>query len=336
MPVGTAGVVKGVSPGEVRRSGARLILANTYHLMLRPGTERVRRLGGLHRFCGWEGPILTDSGGFQVFSLSARTRTDDDGVVFRSHLDGRLMRLTPESCIQAQEDLGSDLMMVLDECTGSPSDRRQAALAMRRSLAWGERSLAARRGPAAVFGIIHGGTFDDLRQESVEKTTALSYDGFAIGGVSVGEAREEVARTVAFTAPRLPADRPRYLMGMGSPADLLEMTGRGMDLFDCVMPTRNARNGTLFVRGGRLNLRNSAYQEDPRPVEEDCPCPGCRTYSRAYLRHLLMINEIYGLRLNTLHNLTHYQRLMAGIREAIRTDAWSAFRKAYLTAEPAS
>jgi len=334
MPVGTAGAVKAVSPGELREAGASMILANTYHLLLRPGTPVVRRLGGLHRFGGWSGPILTDSGGFQVFSLAALTRIDDEGVVFRSHLDGDLIHLTPEASIQAQEELGSDVMMVLDECTGSPGDRKAAATAVERSLAWAHRCLEARRGAGALFGIVQGGTFEDLRRESAERTAALPFDGLAVGGVSVGESREEISRVVAATAPWLPADRPRYLMGMGTPEDLLEMVGHGIDLFDCVMPTRNARNGTLFVRGGRLNLRNSAYREDARPVEADCPCPACRDHSRAFLRHLLLSNEIYGHRLNTLHNLTHYLRLMEGIRTAIKAGTLESFRQGYRAVPP--
>jgi queuine tRNA-ribosyltransferase len=334
MPVGTLGAVKAVSPGELREAGAAMILANTYHLLLRPGTPAVRRLGGLHRFGGWSGPILTDSGGFQVFSLAALTRIDDEGVVFRSHLDGDLIHLTPEASIRAQEDLGSDVMMVLDECTGSPGDREAAATAMERSLAWAPRCLEARRGTGALFGIVQGGTFEDLRRESAERTAALPFDGLAVGGVSVGESREEISRVVAATAPWLPADRPRYLMGMGTPEDLLEMVGHGIDLFDCVMPTRNARNGTLFVRGGRLNLRNSAYREDERPLEADCPCPACRDHSRAFLRHLLLSNEIYGHRLNTLHNLTHYLRLMEGIRTAIKAGTLDSFRRDYRAVPP--
>ncbi len=334
MPVGTAATVKAVSPQELRDAGAAVILCNTYHLLVRPGPDTVARLGGLHRFSGWDGPILTDSGGFQVFSLAALTRVTDAGVTFRSHVDGAAMELTPEGSIQAQEALGSDIMMAFDECTGCPAEREAAARAMARSAAWGRRSLAARRGPGALFGIVQGGIFEDLRRESAALTVSEPFDGFAIGGVSVGEAREEVSRIVSLTAPLLPAHRPRYLMGMGTPQDLLEMVARGVDLFDCVMPTRNARNGTLFVRGGRLNLRNSAYREDPRPPEEDCPCPACRHHSRAYLRHLLQCNEIYGLRLNTLHNLTHYLRLMAGARRAILEGRFPAFQAAYLEAPP--
>lgn len=334
MPVGTAGAVKGVSPAEVRATGATMILANTYHLVLRPGTETIRRLGGLHRFSGWSGPILTDSGGYQVFSLATRMRIDDDGVSFRSHLDGSPVYLTPESSVQAQEDLGSDVIMALDECTGQPGDRDAAARAMARSLAWGERSFSARQGPAALFGIVQGGLFDDLRRESAEGTASVPFDGIAIGGVSVGEVREDVSRIVATTAPLLPADRPRYLMGMGTPHDLLEMVSYGVDLFDCVMPTRNARNGTLFVTGGRLQIKNSAHRDDPGPVEDTCPCPACSCHSRAYLRHLFLAGEIYGLRLNTLHNLIHYQRLMAGARVAIRRREFAAFRAAYERGEP--
>jgi queuine tRNA-ribosyltransferase len=332
MPVGTAATVKAASPEEVAAAGARIILANTYHLMLRPGTPAVHRLGGLHRFSGWSGPILTDSGGYQVFSLAARTRVSEQGVTFRSHIDGSALELTPESSIAAQEDLGADIMMAFDECTGAPGDREAARQAMERSVRWARRSLAARRGPAALFGIVQGGVFGDLRRASVEQTCAGAFDGYAIGGVSVGEARPQVSEVVAETAPLLPADRPRYLMGMGTPHDLLEMVGHGVDMFDCVMPTRNARNGTLFVAGGRLNLRNAVHAADPRPVEADCPCPACRLHSRAYLRHLLLCGEIYGLRLNTLHNLTHYQRLMAGMREAIAAGRFPEFAAAYRAA----
>jgi queuine tRNA-ribosyltransferase len=334
MPVGTAGAVKAVSPQELREAGASMILANTYHLLVRPGTPVVQRLGGLHRFSGWSGPILTDSGGFQVFSLAALTRIDEGGVTFRSHLDGRLLHLTPESSIRAQGELGSDVLMALDECTGAPGEREAAAAAMERSLAWGGRCLAAHDATGALFGIVQGGTFEDLRRESAERTAAMPFDGLAIGGVSVGEERDNVSRIVATTAPHLPLERPRYLMGMGSPEDLLEMVGHGIDLFDCVMPTRNARNGTLFVRGGRLNLRNSIYREDERPPEEDCPCPACRQHSRAFLRHLLLCNEIYGLRLNTIHNLTHYLRLMEEIRRAIADGNLESFRSSYLSDEP--
>ncbi|MFQ5768470.1 MAG: tRNA guanosine(34) transglycosylase Tgt [Acidobacteriota bacterium] len=329
MPVGTAGTVKAVSPVEVRQSGAAVILANTYHLMLRPGSALISRLGGLHRFCGWEGPILTDSGGFQVFSMASLTRMDEEGVILRSHLDGSRVRLTAAGCIRIQEELGSDIMMVLDHCTGRPEDRKESRAAMERTLRWAVLGLEARRGGAALFGIVQGGLFPDLREESLERTASLPFDGLAIGGVSVGENSEERTRVVSLLGPRLPCNRPRYLMGMGSPADLLEMVGYGMDLFDCVMPTRNARNGTLFVAGGRLQIRNAMFKEDARPIEEDCPCPACRRYSRAYLRHLQISRELYGLRLNTLHNLTHYQRLMAHIRQAIRQGGLAEFRAAY-------
>lgn len=334
MPVGTAGAVKTVSPAEVAATGAGMILANTYHLILRPGTGVVRRLGGLHRFSGWRGPILTDSGGYQVFSLAAGMRINDDGVVFRSHLDGSQVSLTPESSVHAQEELGSDVIMALDECTGQPGERDAAARAMQRSLAWGERSLAARRGPAALFGIVQGGLFDDLRRESAERTMEAPFDGIAIGGVSVGEGREDISRIVSSTASLLDPARPRYLMGMGTPHDLLEMMSYGVDLFDCVMPTRNARRGTLFVTGGRLQIKNSAFREDGGPIEVGCPCPACTLHSRAYLRHLFQASEIYGLRLNTLHNLTHYQRLMVGARKAIAAGAFASFRAAYESGMP--
>jgi queuine tRNA-ribosyltransferase len=333
MPVGTAAAVKTASPQEVRETGAGLILANTYHLMLRPGTSSVRRLGGLHEFSGWPGPILTDSGGFQVFSLAALGKITDEGVTFRSHVDGSRLELTPESSINAQEELGSDIMMAFDECTGKPGDRDAAEAAMHRSHHWARRSLEARRGAGALFGIVQGGVFHDLRGQSAREICSLPFDGFAIGGVSVGEGRDEISGVVAATAPLLPADRPRYLMGMGAPDDLLEMVGYGIDMFDCVMPTRNARNGTLFVAGGRLNLRNHAFREDSRPVEEGCPCPACHSHSRAYLRHLLVTREIYGLRLNTLHNLTHYQRLMSGVRDAIRGGDLPSYVAAYRNGE---
>jgi queuine tRNA-ribosyltransferase len=333
MPVGTAAAVKTVSPREVRETGASIILANTYHLLLRPGTSTIQRLGGLHRFSAWDGPILTDSGGFQVFSLAALGKISAEGVTFRSHIDGSRLDMTPESSIHAQEALGSDIMMAFDDCTGQPGDRDAAQVAMLRSVDWARRSLEARRQEGALFGIVQGGVFHDLREQSARETCAMPFDGFAIGGVSVGEGRDEISNVVQATAPLLPADRPRYLMGMGAPDDLLEMVGHGIDMFDCVMPTRNARNGTLFVPGGRLNLRNQVHREDARPVEEGCPCPACRTHCRAYLRHLLVSREIYGLRLNTLHNLTHYQRLMSGIRDAIRAGALPAFTAAYRAGE---
>jgi len=334
MPVGTAGVVKSLTPQDVQQCGAEILLSNTYHLYLRPGHELIRELGGLHEFMRWPGPILTDSGGFQVFSLSSLRDINDDGVTFRSHIDGSSHLLTPEKSMEIQSALGSDIAMVLDECPALPSDRAAIEQAVDRTTLWARRSLDAYAGPGAAFGIVQGGTFEDLRRESAERTASLPFDGLAVGGVSVGESREEISRVVAATAPWLPADRPRYLMGMGTPDDLLEMVGHGIDLFDCVMPTRNARNGTLFVRGGRLNLRNSAYREDDRPLEADCPCPACRDHSRAFLRHLLVSNEIYGHRLNTLHNLTHYLRLMEGIRTAIKAGTLESFRQDYRAVPP--
>ena len=328
MPVGSLGVVKTVSPEELRATGTEMMLANAYHLHLAPGGEALRRRGGLHAFAGWDGPILTDSGGFQVFSLAALRRISDDGVTFRSHRDGAEVTLTPESSIAVQEDIGATIMMAFDDCTAEPGDRDAAASALARTLAWAERSLAARRGPAALFGIVQGGVFEDLRRASVDRLRALPFDGYAIGGVSVGEDRGAIERVVAGVAPLLPDAQPRYLMGMGTPDDLLDMIGLGIDLFDCVLPSRNARNGSLFVPGGRLNIRNAAHRDAEAPVEEGCPCPLCRRYTRAFLRHLFQVREVLGLRLATLHNLTHYQRLMRDARAAIAAGRFAEFRAA--------
>ena len=326
MPVGSLGVVKSVSPEELRATGTAMMLANAYHLYIAPGGAALRRSGGLNAFAGWDGPILTDSGGFQVFSLAALRRITDDGVTFRSHRDGASITLTPESSIAVQEEIGATVMMAFDDCTAAPEDRDAAARSLTRTLDWAARSLAARTGPAALFGIVQGGTFEDLRREAVDRLLALPFDGYAIGGVSVGEDRAAVGRVVASTAPLLPAERPRYLMGMGTPDDLLEMIGHGVDLFDCVLPSRNARNGSLFVPGGRLNIRNAVHRDADEPVEEGCPCPLCRRYTRAFLRHLFQVREVLGLRLATLHNVTHYQRLMQGARAAIAAGEFAAFR----------
>jgi queuine tRNA-ribosyltransferase len=326
MPVGTGGSVKGLLPEEVRDLGASLVLANTYHLHLRPGEEVVRRLGGLHAFTGWEGPILTDSGGYQVFSMASLRTIDDEGVSFRSHVDGSARRLTPESSVSIQEALGSDLMMAFDECASDPRDRALVERAVERTARWAERSLAARgEKGVALLGIVQGGTFDDLRLRSLEQITSLPFDAFAIGGVSVGEGTEEIRRVVALQGPGLPADRPRYLMGVGTPDDLVECVARGVDLFDCVMPTRHARTGQLFVRGGRLNIKNARYREDPEPIDGSCSCPVCRRFSRGYLRHLFVTGEILGPRLNTIHNLYHYLDLMARMRHALEEGSFAAF-----------
>jgi queuine tRNA-ribosyltransferase len=326
MPVGTRGAVRGVRPEEVAASGAQMILANTYHLYLRPGAEAVRELGGLHRFMSWDGPILTDSGGYQVYSLAQMRKLEDDAVVFRSHLDGALHRFTPEDSLAAQAALGSDVAMVLDECPALPAIRHELEEAVERTRRWAARSRAAWRGPGALFGIVQGGTDEGLREKSARDIVALGFEGYAIGGVSVGEARDQMRRVAALTAPLLPEERPRYLMGVGTPEDILEAASAGVDLFDCVLPTRNARNGMLFTRRGRMNIQREEYRLDPRPPEEDCLCPTCRRYSRAYLRHLYQAGEMLAGILNTLHNLHFYQALMRDIRAAIDAGRLEALR----------
>jgi queuine tRNA-ribosyltransferase len=323
MPVGTYGAVKAMTPGEVRATGAGIILGNTYHLYLRPGHEVVRRLGGLHRFMGWSGAILTDSGGFQVFSLAALAKVAEAGVEFRSHLDGSTHMLTPELSVAIQEALGSDIMMALDICPPWPASKDDVAGAVERTLRWAGRCLEGRRGDGALFGIVQGGIHDDLRARSAESTAAMPFEGIALGGVSVGEPREEIDRVVAFTAPMLPADRPRYLMGVGTPGDLVTAIGAGMDMFDCVIPTRNARNGTLFTWSGLIHIKRAEYTDDPGPLDPECACECCRLYSRAYLRHLFMTREILSMRLNTLHNIFFYQDLMRRARQAIMSGRYA-------------
>jgi queuine tRNA-ribosyltransferase len=333
MPVGTAGTVKAVTPGELRACGATIVLANTYHLSLRPGHELVRALGGLHPFMNWPAPILTDSGGFQVFSLAGLRRVDDEGVSFRSHLDGSPHRLTPESSMEIQAALGSDVAMALDECPPLPAPREAVAAAVARTTLWARRSRDAYRGPGALFGIVQGGPYEDLRAASTRDLLALDFAGFAIGGVSVGEPPAAIARVARTTSDLLPEDRPRYLMGVGRPEDLVEGVGAGVDLFDCVMPTRNARNGQLFTSHGKVNIKNEVHKRDPRPLDSACPCETCRGYSRAYLRHLFLAREILAARLNTIHNLTYYLGLMQGLREAIAEGRFEAFRAAFLARE---
>ncbi len=331
MPVGTAGTVKGLHPDEVRDLGAEIVLANTYHLHVRPGERVVRALGGLHAFSGWEGLILTDSGGYQVFSLADLRSLDDEGVTFRDHVDGSPRRLTPAVSIGIQQTLGADIMMALDDCTGRPDDRAEAERAMRRTLAWLEPNLEARTDPeAALFGIVQGGVFDDLREESLERTAALPFDGIALGGVSVGESRDEIRRVIARFGPRLPADRPRYLMGIGLPEDLLDAVAAGFDMFDCVVPTRHGRNAQLFTRDGRINIRNARHREDRGPIDADCACPVCRRFSRGFLRHLYVSGEMLGPRLGTVHNLWFYLQLMRDIRQAISERRFDAFRAGFL------
>ncbi len=328
MPVGTQATIKGLLPEEVAGLGARIILANTYHLMIRPGVDTVRGLGGLHNFMGWPGPILTDSGGFQVFSLSGLRNLDEDGVSFRSHLDGALLRMTPESVVRAQEDLGSDLMMMLDECPPPGSARGYLESSLQRDARWAGRALAARSEKGgALLGIVQGGVYSDLRSMSVELLSSLDMDGYALGGLSVGEPKERMMEVIEQTVPQLPAHKPVYLMGVGEPADLVRCAGLGVDLFDCVLPTRMARNGTLLTAHGRLNLKNSRYKDDPSPIEEGCACYTCRRFSRAYLRHLFNARELLAYRLNTIHNLHYILTLMAGLRRAIAENRYQSFAR---------
>ncbi|MHB1293484.1 MAG: tRNA guanosine(34) transglycosylase Tgt [Anaerolineae bacterium] len=329
-PVGTQATVKTLTPDELHALGAPMILSNTYHLYMRPGAELIERLGGLHAFMRWDGAILTDSGGFQVFSLKGLRKVDDQGVTFRSHIDGSEHRFTPELVVRTQEQLGSDIAMVLDECA-EPHDRAYNEQALRRTHLWAERCLEAHtRADQALFGIVQGGIFEDLRAESARVLSAMDLPGYAIGGLSVGESKEDMHRILDAVTPLLPRTKPRYLMGVGSPEDLLEGVARGIDIFDCVLPTRLARNGAVFTPAGRLNLRNAANREDQHPIQEDCGCYTCRNYDRAYLRHLVMSEEILGLRLNTIHNLHFLLQLMRDIRRALLEGRFSAFRATFL------
>ena len=327
MPVGTYGAVKAMSPAELVEIGAQVVLGNTFHLWLRPGLEVIAAHKGLHRFMGWAGPILTDSGGFQVWSLGELRRISEEGVAFQSPINGDKLFLTPEESMRIQRVLDSDIAMVFDECTAFPSTKASAAESMRLSLRWAKRSKAAHAGNAnALFGIVQGGMHEDLRDESRAGLEEIGFDGYAIGGLSVGEPKEDMLRVLEHTAPKLPAGRPRYLMGVGTPEDLVEAVSRGIDMFDCVMPTRNARNGWLFTRFGDVRIKNAAHRADTRPIDETCGCHGCRNFSRGYLHHLHRTNEILGARLNTIHNLFYYQALMRGMREAIAAGAFAAFR----------
>jgi queuine tRNA-ribosyltransferase len=333
MPVGTQATVKTLAPWDLTAAGARIVLANTYHLYLRPGADVVAELGGLHQFMGWDAPILTDSGGYQVFSLADRRRIDDDGVVFRSHIDGSEHRFTPASVMRTQELLGADIVMALDECTAYPCDHDYARRAMERTHRWAEACLAAKTRPdQALFGITQGGMYEDLRRESARFIAGLDTPGIAVGGLSVGEPKDVMWRMLVVTMPHLPANKPRYLMGVGSPEDLVEGVAHGVDLFDCVLPTRIARNGALLTETGRLNIRNAAYERDPRPIEEDCDCSTCQHFSRAYLRHLFKAQEILGLHLATVHNVRFLVRLMERMRAAILAGEFAAFRQAFLAA----
>jgi queuine tRNA-ribosyltransferase len=329
MPVGTAGTVKALGPDDIAATDSRIILGNTYHLMLRPGHEVIQRLDGLHRFMAWPGPILIDSGGFQVFSLASLRELTDEGVSFRSHLDGSLHQLTPARAMEIQEALGADMMMCLDECPPYGAGREEVARAVDRTGRWAGACLQARRGDKALFGIVQGGVFDELRLRSVEQITALGLDGHALGGLSVGEPKAEMYRVMDLALPLLPEDKPRYLMGVGAPEDLVEGVVAGADLFDCVLPTRNARNGQALVPWGRINVRNAAHAEDERPLDEACGCYACRRFSRAYLRHLFLARELLVYRLLTIHNLTYIQGLMAGLRRAIETGELPSFREKF-------
>ncbi len=330
MPVGTYGTVKGMTPEDLEATGAQMVLGNTFHLGLRPGSEVIRHCGGLHRFMHWERPILTDSGGFQVFSLGALRRITEEGVHFRSPVDGRRVFMGPRESMQIQRELGSDIVMIFDECTPWPADPATARASMELSLRWAARSREAHGdNPAALFGIVQGGIYEDLREASLDGLMDIGFDGYAVGGLSVGEPPEDRWRVLDFLAPRLPADRPHYLMGVGTPLDILEAVARGIDMFDCVMPTRNARNGHLFTRQGVVRIRNARYRDDPGPLDPECTCYTCRHYSRAYLHHLDRCKEILGAHLNTLHNLRYYQWLMAGTREAIAAGRFAAWRDAF-------
>ena len=329
-PVGTQATVKALSPRDLQDLGATLILANTYHLYIRPGAEVVEEMGGLHRFMAWDGPILTDSGGFQVFSMGDLRKITDDGVVFRSHLDGSEHLFTPEKVMRIQEQLGADIIMCFDECA-TPVDRDYSIAAMERTHRWAERCKAAHaRDDQALFGIVQGGVFPDLRRQSAEFIAGLNFPGVAIGGLSVGETKAEMYRTLDELQPHLQRLKPRYLMGVGAPEDLLEGVARGVDMFDCVLPTRIARNGAVFSRTGRLNLRNAQYARDPGPMEEGCGCYACQHFSRAYMRHLVMSREILALHLATVHNVHFLLQLMRDIRAAIAAGTFAAFKDAFL------
>ena len=326
MPVGTYGAVKAMSPAELEENGTRIVLGNTFHLWLRPGLEAIAAHGGLHRFMGWRHPILTDSGGYQVYSLGSLRKIGEEGVRFASPVNGDRLLLTPEESMRIQRVLDSDIAMIFDECTPYPADERAAGDSMRLSLRWAERSKRAHEGNRnALFGIVQGGMHEALRDESLAGLSGIGFDGYAIGGLSVGEPKRDMRRVLAHTAPQLPAHAPRYLMGVGTPEDIVEAVSLGIDMFDCVLPTRNARNGWLFTRFGDVKIRNARHRDDVRPLDESCPCYTCRNFSRGYLHHLQKVNEILGARLNTLHNLHYYQALMRELREAISAGALAAY-----------
>jgi len=326
MPVGTYGTVKGMTPRDIEATGAQIILGNTFHLMLRPGTEIVKQHGDLHDFMQWKGPILTDSGGFQVFSLGKMRKITEEGVTFQSPVNGSKVFMGPEESMQVQRDLGSDIVMIFDECTPYPATETEAAESMRLSMRWAKRSKDAHGdNPAALFGIVQGGMYPHLRDESMKGLEEIGFDGYAIGGLSVGEPKDEMVKVLDHLAFKMPAEKPRYLMGVGKPEDIVEAVRRGVDMFDCVMPTRNARNGFLFTDTGVVKIRNAVNKTDTRPLDESCDCYTCRNFSRAYLHHLDKCKEILGAQLNTIHNLHYYQKLMAGLRQAIEQGKLSDF-----------
>ena len=327
MPVGTAATVKAMMPASVKETGAQILLGNTYHLMLRPGASRIKDLGGLQKFMGWDGPILTDSGGYQVMSLSQLRKIDEDGVTFRSHIDGSYHKLTPEKSIEIQQDLGSNITMAFDECTPFPVSEEEAERSMLLSMRWAERSKQSfnDRDGFGLFGIVQGSIFESLRIQSAEKLKRIGFDGYAVGGLAVGEGHETMINVLKMTVPCLPEDKPRYLMGVGKPRDLLAAVQNGVDMFDCVLPTRSGRTGQAFTRRGEVNLRNARHASDPRPLDAECNCPACQQFSRAYLHHLVKSGEILGAMLLTWHNLRYYQHLMRGLREAIKNGLLAEF-----------
>jgi queuine tRNA-ribosyltransferase len=326
MPVGTYGTVKGMLPRDIEEIGADIILGNTFHLMLRPGTDIVEKHGTLHDFIQWDRPILTDSGGFQVFSLGDMRKISEKGVVFKSPINGSKVELTPEISMEVQRKLGSDIVMIFDECTPYPASEEEARESMELSLRWAERSKAAHGdNPSALFGIVQGGMYEHLRDESLAGLTNIGFDGYAIGGLSVGEPKEEMMKVLDHVGHKMPADKPRYLMGVGKPEDLVESVRRGIDMFDCVMPTRNARNGHLFTSSGVIKIRNSAHKDDPSTLDQQCDCYTCKNFSRSYLHHLDKSKEMLGAQLNTIHNLRYYQNLMSGLRQAIEQGKLSDF-----------
>ncbi len=331
MPVGTQATVKTLSTDELAQTGSQIILGNTYHLYLRPGHKLIEKLGGLHRFMNWDKPILTDSGGYQVFSLKGLTKVTEEGVSFQSHLDGSSRFITPELAIEIQQSLGSDIMMCFDEPPPYPSSREDIKTAMERTTRWEERCKKAKSSDTqALFGITQGGTEADLREESARQIIGIGFDGYAIGGLSVGESMSLMLEMTEVTTAVLPEEKPRYLMGVGTPEDIVQAVARGVDMFDCVMPTRNGRNGALFTSSGKINIKNSRYREDESPIDKNCNCQVCKNYSRAYLRHLFTANEMLGLRLNSLHNVAFYQNLMQNIRDSISKGEFAPFARNFL------